>query len=340
MAKVICAISGLELKVSYVGMTLRDRELAHPIFYLPQKKLLTMYEMYIQGKYNDIDSYLLFLALLNATDHVKFACPVKYRGEHTQKVIANNIDMLVQVMWKSAVITHPAFKQPKYIITDTIKTNSLLGIGEWLDLWQENITIFHMGYARQKHLAKLSSIEKKLERVILSGTTGPQLAMNVAKWADKAAEFPKDKRELWMKTIRKCFNSAAMFSTPKALLKEIKTYCEGEIEVGTIHFHKLMEVLREGEQRHNDFLGLGDISLPSAKVSTNYTMMDEEVASNAETNSLIDIIAKAPTEPPSRENYPSSVAYLRAKLNYRVYCNYKEVEEEVTVELQGDTINV
>lgn len=343
MANVVCAISGLKLKVPHIAMTLDNRELAHPIFYLPQKKLLLMYERYLeQGDWSSIDSYLLYLALLNSTDHVKFCVPVTYRAAHTDKVIANTIDRLVAVMWKSAAITHPSFRQPSYIITDTIATNSLLGISDFIESWEDNIKLFHMGYARTKHIARLATAEERLSKVILSGTTGPHLAVKVAKWANMAAEFPEDTAAEWEKTIRKCYNSAAMFSTSKKQLIAIKEYCEQNIEVGSIHFHSLMVVLKEGIARHTDFLGLTDmhtIAKSTAGASSNYQLLDPEVA-DKENTAIIDIIAAAPTEEPIREAYPTHLAYVRAKLNYRVYLQYKKVEEEVTTELKGEHINV
>ena len=332
VAKVICAISGLELKIPHIAMTLDNRELAHPIFYLPQKKLLGMYERYLKQEWNDIDSYLLYLALLHSTDHVKFCVPVTYRAQHTQKIIANTIDKLVNVMWRSSAITHPSFKQPKYIITDTIATNSLSGISDFLDTWNHNIELFHMGYAREKHIARLVAAEDKLSKVILSGTTGTHLAVQVANWAAKAAEFPEAKAEEWKKTIRKCYNSSAMFSTPKKTLEEIKEYCEGNIEVGTIHFHSLMVVLKEGIRRHTDFLGLGDmnsiVAASNAPKPSTYELLDSSAA-DVGNNAIIDIIAAAPTEVPVRADYPSQLAFVRAKLNYRVYLQYKKVEAAV-----------
>jgi hypothetical protein len=308
MAKVKCAISGMELKVSYVPMTLQQQELAHPIFYLSHKQLHRLYQTYTAGKLDRNSSYLLFLALLHATDHVDFRTYVRYTP-FTDSIIAHQIDRLVKVWWQSDSIINPQFRQPRFAITS--ETANLSNVKEWINAWQTNLALFNMNYARKIEQEKLQVVQDKLTATIYRGTHDVRLASIVAKWADMAGRFPEAKRELWMKTIRSCFNSTKMFATPKTLLLEIREHCENNIEVGSIHFHKLMEVLTEGLNRHTDFLGLEDLST----IPTDFTLLPSDASRN--TIELSRIISEAPKERPKRNDFSSQLAYLQSLAKYQ-----------------------
>lgn len=316
--------------------------MAHPIFYVPQKQLLSLYRRYTKGDLNGIDSYLLYLALAYSTDSLLFACPAKYRERTTDKLVANTIDRLVTIIWQSDIIQHPSFKQPKYIINERNATSFLTGMPTWIEAWEHNIKLFKAGRIHQRYEKRLKQVEEKLSKVILSGTSGTHLALNVANWASIAGEFPEDKIDKWKETIRKCYNPEKMFNTPKKLLEEIKEYCEQNIEAGSIHFHSLMRVLRKGINNHNDYLGLGVRSpLASLAAGTNYTLLEGDMP--AEDSALLEIISKAPTSQPIREEYPNKLAFIKAKLNYKVYLQYKKEEdkqEQVTATIKGVDINV
>ncbi len=327
MAKMTCSISGLELKIPHMAMTLPAGYSAHPIFYLPQKQLLGIYRNYLKGRLTDIDSYLLFLALIHSTDAVSFQHPAHYRKGTTDKIIANNIDRLVTVIWQSDIIQHPSFKQPSYRVSAENYNQFLIGITEWLNLWEANIDTFKKGRVFAVRRRQLETVEKKLEKIILSGFEGTVLANSVATWADKAAEFPSDTAEQWKGIIRKCYNSEAMFNTPKSTLEEIRDYCQQNILAGSIHFHSLMKVLNGGIARHRSYLGLDTIDTFS-NISSTYTLLTEDV--NVQDKALIDILSKAPTEPPVRNNYPSQIAFIRAKLNYKVYLQHQKATPPAT----------
>ena len=206
MAKVICSISGLTLKVTHIPLTVEAGIMAHPIFYVPQKQLLSLYRRYTKGDLNGIDSYLLYLALAYSTDSLLFACPAKYRERTTDKLVANTIDRLVTIIWQSDIIQHPSFKQPKYIINERNATSFLTGMPTWIEAWEHNIKLFKAGRIHQRYEKRLKQVEEKLSKVILSGTSGTHLALNVANWASIAGEFPEDKIDKWKETIRKCYN--------------------------------------------------------------------------------------------------------------------------------------
>ncbi len=314
MARITCAISGISFKCEHVPMALNHREFYHPIFALPQRKLLGLYTTYTKGHLTDIDSYLLFCALLQSTDSVNFAVPASM-NKNTPTIIANNIAQLVRVIWESNAITHPAFKQPGFYIR--ADTASLSNIHIWIKAWISNIEDFKSGLDRRSEQEKLQAIENKLSKLIFTPEAGQtKLIATVADWADKAAVFPVSKRDAWKLIIRKCYNLNAMFSTPKSELVEIKNYCEENIESGSIHFHTLMKTLRTGIANHNDFLGLS--SLESTTTDCGYTLIEETAEDRTKRESiLLAIIAKAPDKEPVEKDYSSKLTFIRAKLAYK-----------------------
>jgi len=310
MAKIICGVSDIPITIPHVPMTLSRREYSHPIFYLPQKKLLGLYTTYTKGQLTDIDSYLLFLALLKSTDSVEFVVPARIT-ESTPNIIAANIGQLVKTIWATNAIYHPHFKQPKFFIRQD--TANLDNIKIWIAAWNNNISDFMKGINRESFIRQLKTVEDKLSKLIFSPEAGKtKLASAVAEWADKAACFPIATKDSWKLIIRKCYNLEAMFSTPKKDLVAVKEYCEENLEAGSIHYHTLMKTLRTGISNHNDFLGIGSLNSTS---SESYTLLTTD--NTIEEAATLSLIAKAPDKEPVVSDYPNKLAFLRAKLAYR-----------------------
>jgi len=308
MAKINCAISGLTLQVSHVPLTIQT-ELGyyHPIFALPYKRLFGLYSKHCKGELTATDSYLLFLAFLNATDQVtwKAPCSLDPNDSKTVYLVENNLRQLITVLEMSSAIITPTFKQPSFTVH---KDNSQLKqIHNWIAAWEDNIEAFRNNYREQKLQDTLTKLENKLSWYIKSGLSEKEYSFAVANWAEKAAVFPTEKAEYWKKIIRSCFNSERMFSTPLSDIKELKTFCEDNIEAGSIHFHTLTKILKEGITRHTDFLGLPSVGY--TLLPANSTKVDEELEA---------IKATAPSTEPTRSQYDTEVEYIRARLKYNV----------------------
>lgn len=323
MANIICAISSIPFKCSHLPITLSNREYSHPIFALDQKQLFPLYKKYTAGELTDIDSYLLFLALLKSTDKVEFVVPAQITTS-TPRIVANNISQLINVIWSSNAIYNPRFKQPRFFMR---KDNcNLDNINIWIHAWRDNIEDFKSGLSAQEEREKLRHVEDKLSKIIFTPEAGNiRLAAACAEWACKAAGFPATKAESWKKIIRKCYSLEAMFSTSKQDLKEIKEFCEENIEAGSIHYRKLMQTLRTGIANHNDFLGLGTLS--SSQDSLGYSIVPQDSTKEEET--MLAIIAKAPRTEPKESDYPNKISYIRARLAYRQAQEYKVTHPEL-----------
>ena len=311
MSRIHCAISGLTFSCEHVPLVLTERDgYFHPIFALPYRKLYGLYSKHCAGHLTVTDSYLLFLAFLHSTDQIEWRapCSLNPRDKGTISFVENNIQQLIRVIESTNCISIPSFKQPSFVVD--CDNSQLSQVPNWIAAWNRNIRDFKEGYASVKLQEDLQKLENKLSYYLKSGINPENYSFAVASWACKAAEFPPNKAEAWCKLIRSCFNSAKMFSIPMSEIREVKEYCEENIEAGSIHFHALMSTLREGSTRHTDFLGL---STPN---SLGYTLLPAETSKNQV--EVEAIIAKAPIEEPIRIDYSSDIEFLKAKIAYKL----------------------
>jgi hypothetical protein len=204
----------------------------------------------------------------------------------------------------------------------------LQSIPNWIKAWDANIDT-HLHF-RNDMIAyeKIAEVANKLSIAILSAEPLPSYTTLVAEWAAKAGNFPHDKEAEYKRIIRSCFSSTIMFNTPLVLIKEIRNYCEENIEVGSIHFHALMKVLNAGVKNHIDYLGatysISDyVILDSNGAPDNNTATPEELAATATrqaviTKQLSTIRATASTTEPVASQYSSNLEFLKAKLAFRL----------------------
>lgn len=311
MAKITCAISGITFTTQHSPITLTAKEgYFHPIFALPYRKLYGLYSKHCAGELTPTDSYLLFLSFLHSTEQISWEVPASCppSSAATIALVENNLQQLILSIETTNIILTPSFKQPSFTVRK--ENSSLEQIPNWIAAWESNVIDFKEGYASAKLREDLVKTENRLSYYLKSGVDPKSYSHVVAAWANKAADFPPNKSEEWQKLIRSCFNSARMFSTPIADIREVKEYCEQNIDAGSIHFHALMSTLREGSARHVNFLGLTSTN------SLGYSLLSEDTTKNEA--EIEAIIAKAPTEYPKRADYPSDLAFIRAKLRYKV----------------------
>lgn len=325
MAKILCAISGVEFECSYLPISLHSREYAHPIFALPQKKLLGLYQKYRHNELDSTSSYLVFLAYLHSTDLIDWRVPAK-RTPFTESLIANNFDSLVSVIEKMNVIRNPSVEFSKIAINST--TCDLSTVEYWIAAWESTYEDFTSGYATAKHKADLHSLESKLEYLCKDVNRSETLfATRIAEWAAKAGDFPKfaisyngkqiPLYEYWKLIIRKCVNQESIFQIPSSDLQELIEHCEIYIDAGSIYGHALFKILKEGREKQKDFLGLGDF---------NFTILEKGDDSVEAANKLA-IITNAPESEPIRIQYPSQFAYLKAKLAWDMAKESKGIQK-------------
>jgi len=330
MAKVLCQISGLEFKCEHFPIYI-ERDYAHPIFVASQKKLLTTITKWASGELTETDSYLLFLALLNSTSLVEWRVPVK-RIATTSSLIANNMESLAKVIGKINVIKHPAFVLPKFVVSQD--TCTLENVHYWIESWNSCILDFQSGYKSLSVSRDIESREKALEKLIKNSTKDISLYSHIlADWAELAGDFPKFTvttpsgevmacSDYWKSLIRKCCNSEKIFLSSEKDLRELITHCEENILHGSIYSHSLMSLLRAGLDRKMNYLGTGETDL----ASLSYRIISPE--STIEDANKMAMINSAPEAAPALEDYPSKIAYLRAKVKWDMKQEFEKQTNE------------
>lgn len=158
--KILCALSGLEFTCEHFPGTFHTREANHPIFQLPQKKLLASLGKWSSGELTQTDSYLLFIALLHSTELVHFRTSI-YRTEKTDALIANNMESLARAIIKMNAIRDTEKVFPSYVITPDTRT--LENVRYWINNWLDEYTNWKDGYKSVHDSQKLIRRESALK---------------------------------------------------------------------------------------------------------------------------------------------------------------------------------
>ena len=324
--KILCGISGIEFAVEHFPGYLTQRETTHPIFYLPQKKLLPYLSKWAAGELTPTDSYLLFLAILHSTELVEFRVPAS-RSSHIDSIIAQNMESLVKTVIRLNTVSNPAVIFPRYAVTP--ETKFLDNVKFWIENWAAVYKDFMDGYRRETESRKLITREAALERLIKN----PHLpvsayASKIAEWAAIAGEFPAFNvtspftkltitlSDYWKDIIIRCTREESVYAIPQSDIEELLEHCETNISIGTIYSNALFSVLRKALSKQKNFLGLGDLDLGRNK----YTLLTE--SDTVETANIKAMIDSAPEEEPRPEQYPSKLAFMRAKVRWQLAKSY------------------
>jgi hypothetical protein len=354
--KFICSKSGLECEVTHFPGYLHSQEYSHPIFTLPQKKLLSIAEtkwLDLESTLSQKDTYLLYLALFNSTDLLYFHTNAVFTT-HTPAIVAKNMAGLIRIVEKinhlSEVQVTELLNLPSFVVSR--ETHDLACTSDWIAIWNENYADYLKGYKTQLALEKITAKESALERMLKDRTKEPSAYANLmADWAALAGEFhihaaytvldqndkPIMMSEYWKRIIRACAKGDAIFNIPFVDLNDLIEHCEETIVGEGIFSHALFSLLRNAKERKESYLGLGDIDISSS--TTAFRILDAS-ASIEDANKLA-LIDSAPTEEPIASKYPSKIAFLRAKLNYSLAQEYKLQLKEATDsnEIQNDRRN-
>jgi hypothetical protein len=331
MARITCSYSGVVFNCEHMPTSLGSHEYHHPLFSVPQKKLLTLVKEWAANKLSPTESYLLYLALLHSTDLIIWRTSARFTDK-TLQIIGNNMEHLAQMVGKINLIKHPSFVLPKMAIT--YDTGDLGTTFYWIQNWHANyrewMDDFIDARKREEIKEKVERREHSLERLIKTPQAdSTKVAGILSEWAAMTGDFPESLTQhpfkkiknqpidltisdYWQEIITACVNESRVWQYPKQDIEELIEHCEENIEHGTIHAHALMKLLRNGLKKRTDYMGFGDIDL--AGKTTQFKLLD--ASASVEDANLIAAIQSAPEKEPKRENYPSAGAYLRAKLNW------------------------
>jgi hypothetical protein len=319
--KILCSISGIEFNAEHFPGTFYSRELSHPIFSLPQKRLLSYTSKWAAGELTRIDSYLLFLALLASSERVQFRVPV-FRNEHTDSIVASEMEYLLKTVIKINSVVHPSLIFPHFALTPD--TRYLSNVHHWIEIWDDAYKSFASGKVREYDDRKLIQRENALQRMIKNPHKSiASYAAQLAEWASIAGEFPTSTTphpetdlpisisDYWKLIISRAARQE-FFSYSKIVeqdLQELIDHCEDKIPAGSIYSNALFSLLYDARAKAKDFLSLGAVD-----VSKGYKFLEEDTS--VEAANMKNLIDSAPQTEPSPSQYPTKFAYIRAKLQW------------------------
>lgn len=318
--KILCSYSGIEFTCDHFPAKLYSRETCHPIFHIPQKKLLPYISKWAANELTQIDSYLLFLAALNTSELIQFRVPA-IRTPSIDAIIANNMEYLFKTIIKLNTVTSPAAVFPQYVITPDTRT--LENVHTWIENWEDAYKSFINGYKRAAENEKLKHREDALSRLIRNKHLPvSKYSVQIAEWAAIAGSFPVFNlknplnnniiqcSEYWKIIIQKCAHEESIFAIPRKDIQELLEHCEEFVPMGSIYSFELFKILRHALEKQKNFLGLGDFDIKSAS----YHILT--ASDTTEDANMIALIDSAPAEMPRIEQYPSRFAFLKAKMRW------------------------
>ena len=343
MAIIQCAYSGITFKCEHFPVTLSHREAAHPVFLLPQHKLLSYATKWSAGELTTTDSYLLFLALMNSTELVEWRVSATYRNGLTDALVAANMEALLRIIGKINLIHHPKFVLPSFVVTKD--TCTLDNVRYWIEAWHESFMDFMQGYREQTEQEKIRRREYALERMIKSTQlkNAIKYAKALASWAELAGEFPTftmlhplNKKpitlnEYWKEIIMACIREEKIFQYPSTDVDELISHCEEHIPHGSISAASLMDLIRAGKKSQSSYLCLNDFDILAYKSGT---VKSEDVV---ETTNKIAMIQSAPATEPKRSDYGSEIEFVRAKMKWKMRQKYGDITEAIHLNVETST---
>ena len=323
---VLCKYSGIQYTCEHFPASLEKGEAAHPIFYLPQKKLLSYLGKWSSNSLTPTDSYLLFLALLNSSDQIVWRTPAT-RSSQTDSIIARNMESLAKTVIKLNSVKTPSKTFPTFAIGP--QTSDLSNVHHWIELWSEEYDSFKSGYVARNIQAAIESRESALERLIKNPFRDSiQFSRQLAAWASIAGSFPtfiirspftglpQSCADYWKLLIQKAAGESSLHTIPASDLRELLEHCEENIEAGSIHAHALFSFLRNAIQKQQNYLGFGDKDSPSAVV---YSILSSD---DVESANIKVAIESAPKSCPTPDQYPNRFAYIKAKFKWDMAQRY------------------
>lgn len=328
MAKILCNLSSLYFNVEHFPIHLTQNETHHPIFDVPLKRLWKYFPKWQAGELDQIDSYLLFVSYLHATELIEFRVAASY-NDKTDSIVSQNMESLVEIIGNIVSVRNPRVIFPRFVVSHD--TRNLSNVRHWISLWKDVYTDFTNGLKAQDARTKLQKREAALERLIKNPAIHPhKYAHLLAQWASIAGNFPEftiqyrgstiSCNEYWQDIITKCYRQEEIIQIERTDLQELLTHCEEYIELGSIFSYQLFTTLREGLETIDGFFGIGNTTFSILGAN------DDVGESNLQL-----LINDAPVEPPKRTDYPSDFAFLKAKMKWSLAASQSTMQSSSNV---------
>ena len=341
-----CPISGIEFPTPEFSW-IRQNQVLHPIFNLPAKQLLAQAGKWAAGETSPSENKLLFLALLRTTELIDFksiACPSDATVQKNMQLVMNFAS------WKSASFHGQMgetknFSMAKYTVQYP-STHTMENIRTYLDIWLNKVSDLEKSYSyRQEMLSEgLKKREEALARLIHSSMRRNGFERKLGIWALTVAGYDKEDfayeyalRLFQLKEPEIFSNNLRSEKLPFKVIedygpKPLSPLCqdlinllhimETELEVYTVNGSlQSLEVLKH----------LRNLIALNRKGPASYYGVLDDVSLSASPEYLKRLkasVANAPKEQPIKSDYPSLIAYVKAKAIWGEAQEYKRVIEE------------
>lgn len=337
--RIVCKYSGIPFTCEHFPGNLTDGESSHPIFDIPQKRLFQYAIKWANRELTDTDKYLLYIALFKSTDLLDFRTSAKWTPQ-INKTIEQNMEALLHIVGKINLVKHPLFVAAHIAITQD--TRDFANSPFWIRNWEQNLSDFTTGYKEAELHDKIAAREQTIERLVNTSTKPIETyAKIMADWAEMASEFPtyivnvNERKipinEYWKQIIVACCKEERIFLIPRPHVEKMMEHLEDNLYAANSKAaHTLFELVRKGLKRQHNYLGLGDFDLDSPSFR-----LLEGTESAQEINQQI-MVDTAPATKPFRNEYPSDIAFLRAKFKWEAKQAY--IANQVAVKKINDDL--
>jgi hypothetical protein len=326
MAKLTCSKSGIVFQCEHMPLASYN---VHPLFSVPQKRLISLAGQWAAQKLTPTENYLLYLALLDSTELVQWRSPAFHMGAATDSIVQNNMENLIHIIAKINVITHPKFTLPSFAVGQD--TATLENSHHWIQAWTDNYREWYDDYLAAGEREEIKEVighrELALQRLIKSATPVEAYAATLAEWAAAAGKFPVSLTihpitgqqvplaEYWKQLIRTIANEDKLWQYPEKDLLELIEHCEDNIIHGNIYAHTLMKYLRSGAHKHANYLGFGDVTI-GASDGTPFTIMRS--ANDVQSINKAVLLNTAPVDEPKKSQYPTTLSWFKAFTKWKM----------------------
>jgi hypothetical protein len=322
--KVHCQYSGIVYDITGFGST--QLTYVHPIFAAEPRWLLSRMGAWAAQKFTEEESKLLFLALLHSTELIEF----RHAAQPENSTVQMNMETLSRFVGWMCGLSRPSMVLPKFVIQRD--NRSLNNVRYWIQLWQDARTAFESGYTTQHDARKLRDKEAALERLIRNaGKSVEDYAGLLATWAFQATSVPKALQDYWRSLF--CLKGVAVYNARAADLEEMLDHMEECLEHGSIYSHATLAHLRTLVKKNKAGLNYG-LGITDEEFALLEDSPFRIVEGSVEEHNRDIVAASAPIEEPNAKDYPSRVAYLRAKAAWQLASRARRYAEDFTQQVE------
>lgn len=272
------------------------------------------------GRLQPQESRLLFLAILRSSELVEF----RTTAVPSEATVAKNMEHLIRFISWATGLSFPERILPRFAITP--ETADLSNINHWLEAWENARAEFNAGYTPTSQLSNMRNREAALERLIKNSQKKvADYSRILASWAMDAANVPKALQEYWIQLM--CLKGVAIYSAKEVDLEELVEHMIDNLDHGSIYSSKTLNLCKEllAKRKQGMLHGLG-----LEENADGFTIIEDSI----EAHNRRVAASKAPQELPVESNYPSKLAYLRAKAAWDVAQSLKQEDEAAEEDMQ------